>query len=199
MALIPYADEDPRDPRVIRLLGKMAEPRINLFTMLANAPGLAGPTLRLGEAILTKGELDPITRELVILHSARLTDTPYEWAQHEQIARLVDVSEAQIEAIRAGLPSGSEREFTPDQLLALSLTTQLDHNGTPAAELVAEAYDRLGPAKLVEILLIAGFYAMLGGFMRAVRIDIDSVLEKGMLNLDRLGRQSGDEADTSAS
>jgi hypothetical protein len=31
------------------------------------------------------------------------------------------------------------------------------------------------------VLLIAGYYAMLGGVMRAVRLDVDSVVEKGML------------------
>jgi 4-carboxymuconolactone decarboxylase len=82
MALIPYADEDPSDARVRKVLDRLPEPRINLFTMLANAPALIGPTLRLGEAILTKSDLDAALRELVILHTAKLTETEYEWVQH---------------------------------------------------------------------------------------------------------------------
>ena len=35
---------------------------------------------------------------------------------------------------------------------------------------------------------MAGYYAMLGGVMRAVQLDVDSVLEKGML--DRLPRRT---------
>jgi 4-carboxymuconolactone decarboxylase len=73
VALIPYADENPLDDRVRTLVARLPEPHINLFTMLANAPALAGPTLRLGEAVLTRSDLDPVVRELAILHTARLT------------------------------------------------------------------------------------------------------------------------------
>ena len=37
-------------------------------------------------------------------------------------------------------------------------------------------------------VLVAGYYAMLGGVMRAVRLDVDNVLEKGMLDRERLGK-----------
>jgi hypothetical protein len=45
---------------------------------------------------------------------------------------------------------------------------------------------------LIELMLIAGFYAMLGGVMRAVRLDIDNVVEKGMLDRDRLSSSRPD-------
>ena len=180
MALIPYADEDPQDERVRAMLDKLPEPRINLFRMLANAPAMIGPTLRLGEAILTKGELDPELRELVILHAAQLTGSDYEWAQHERIAKLVGVSEEQIAAIDRGETDGSA---------ALELVgALLDNNGTPSAELVTRVEAELGRAQLIELMIVAGYYAMLGGVMRAVRLDIDDVLEKGMLDRWRLGR-----------
>ena len=46
--------------------------------------------------------------------------------------------------------------------------------------------DQHGRNGLIELLLVAGYYAMLGGVMRAVRIDVDSVLEKGMVDAERL-------------
>jgi len=153
--------------------------------MLANAPAMIGPALRLGEAILTKGELDPRLRELVILHAAKLTGSDYEWAQHERIAKLVGVSEEQIAAIDRGETDGSA---------ALALVGELlNNNGTPSKELVTRVESELGRAQLIELMIVAGYYAMLGGVMRAVRLDIDDVLEKGMLDGDRLGRR-GDEA-----
>ncbi len=184
MALIPYADEDPLDDRVRRLVARLPEPHINLFTMLANAPALAGPTLRLGEAILTRGDLDPVLRELVILHSARLTGTDYEWVQHEAIARLIGVGEEKIRAIDRG-EIGAGR-FERRELLALQLVDQLLPAGTPAPELVEQVACELGRPELIEVLIVAGYYAMLGGVMRAIRLDVDSVLEKGMIDRDRL-------------
>jgi hypothetical protein len=48
----------------------------------------------------------------------------------------------------------------------------------------------LGHSQLIELLLVAGYYAMLGGVMRAVQLDVDNVLEKGMLDRERLGGES---------
>jgi alkylhydroperoxidase family enzyme len=184
MALIPYADESSPDEHVRRLVARLPEPRINLFTMLANAPALAGPALRLGEAILTRSELNYRLRELVILHAARLTNTEYEWVQHEAIAKLVGVPEEQIRAVDEGrIDDGSlERR----DRIALQLAGSAIGDGTPAPELVEEVAAELGSAQVIELLLVAGYYAMLGGVMRAVRLDVDHVLEKGMLDRDRL-------------
>src|SRR5580658_2434058 len=107
------------------MLGRLPEPRINLFRMLANAPALIGPTLRLGEAILTKSDLDPKLRELVILRAARVTATEYEWVQHEGIARLVGLSDEEIAGV------------ADDQRAALRLVDAVI-GGTPPPELVAE-------------------------------------------------------------
>jgi alkylhydroperoxidase family enzyme len=184
VALIRYADEDPRDDRVRELLDRLPEPRINLFTMLANAPALAGPTLRLGEAILTKGELDVVLRELTILHIARLTGTEYEWVQHQEIARLVGIEEAKIRAVDRG--ELSDAVFEPRELLVLDLVGSVLGERVPPAELVKDAEAEIGRAQLIEVLIVAGYYAMLGGMMRAVRLDVDNVLEKGMLDRERL-------------
>jgi alkylhydroperoxidase family enzyme len=185
VALIPYADDEPQDDRVREVLGRLPEPRINLFTMLANAPALIGPTLRLGEAILTKSDLDVELRELAILHTARITGTEYEWVQHEAIARLVGIEEDKIRALERG-ETGAE-PFTPSESLALEIVAALLAGGAPPEELVKRGEAELGRAQLVELMIVAGYYAMLGGVMRAVRLDVDSVLEKGMLDRERLG------------
>ena len=184
MALIPYADDDAQDERVRAVLERLPEPRINLFTMLANAPALIGPALRLGEAILTRSDLDVVLRELAILHTARVTGTEYEWVQHEAIARLVGIEEEKIRAVERGEIDGEP--FDPRESLALSIVGEVAGGGTPPAELVKRGESELGRAQLLELLIVAGYYAMLGGVMRAVRLDVDSVVEKGMLDRDRL-------------
>lgn len=185
MALVPYADQDPADERAERVVERLPEPRINLFTMLANAPVLIGPTLRLGEAILTRGDLDPALRELAILHTARLTGTEYEWVQHEAIALAIGIAEEKVRAIERG--EVTDANFEPRELLTLRVVGSVLEDGTPPAELVVAVAADLGRSQLIELLLVAGYYAMLGGVMRAVRLDVDSVLEKGMLDRSRLG------------
>ena len=182
MAIIPYAHEDPQDDRVRAVLDRLPEPRINLFTMLANAPALIGPALRLGEAILTRSDLPAGLRELAILQSAKTTGTEYEWVQHEAIAKLVGVPDEKIEAIR----SGDLDALEPAEAAAMRLVDQCIGAATPDEALVREVADHHGRNGLVELLLVAGYYAMLGGVMRAVRIDVDSVLEKGMIDAEQL-------------
>ena len=184
MALIPYADEDPADERVRAAVARIPEPRINLFTMLANAPALVGPVLRLGEAILTKSDLDVVVRELAILHTARLTGTEYEWVQHQDIARLAGIDEEKIRAVERG--ELTEGLFERREVLALRLVRHVLEDSAPPAELVEQVESALGRAQLIELLIVPGYYAMLGGVMRAVRIDIDNVIEKGMLDREQL-------------
>jgi alkylhydroperoxidase family enzyme len=182
MAIIPYAHEDPQDDRVRAVLDRLPEPRINLFTMLANAPALIGPSLRLGQAILTRGDLPADLRELAILQSARTTGTEYEWVQHEAIAKLVGVPEEKVAAIR----SGDLDALDPAEGAAMRLVDQCIGTSTPDEALVREVAGLHGRNGLLELLLVAGYYAMLGGVMRAVRIDVDSVVEKGMIDADQL-------------
>jgi 4-carboxymuconolactone decarboxylase len=182
MAIIPYAHEDPQDDRVRAVLDRLPEPRINLFTMLANAPALIGPSLRLGEAILTRSDLPAELRELAILQSARTTGTEYEWVQHEAIARLVGVPDEKVAAIR----SGDLDALDPAEGAAMRLVDECIGTGTPDESLVRDVAGHHGRNGLIELLLVAGYYAMLGGVMRAVRIDVDSVLEKGMVDAEQL-------------
>ena len=185
VALIPYADEDSVNERVEAVVERLPEPRINLFRMLANAPALIGPTLRLGEAILAKGDLDPLLRELAILHVAHLTATEYEWVQHQEIARLIGIDEQKIRAIADG--EISDAAFDRRELISLRLVEHVMNDPAPPAELVTEVEAEIGRSPLIELLIVAGYYAMLGGVMRAVRLDVDNVLDKGMLDRDRLG------------
>jgi len=120
----------------------------------------------------------------VILHTARLTDTEYEWVQHEAIARLVGVGDEKVRAVQRGATDDGALE--PRESLALRLVGQLLEDGAPAPDLVTEVASELGRAELIELLIVAGYYAMLGGLMRAVQLDVDSVLEKGMLDRERL-------------
>jgi 4-carboxymuconolactone decarboxylase len=177
MALISYPDADELDPRAREVLDRLPV-RINLFSMLANAPAMMAPALGLGRAILTAGELDPVLRELAILATAQRTGTEYEWVQHEAIGRRAGVSDDQLAALAAGECTGPA--FDARESLALQLVAGVLDSGTPEAELVTRADAELGRAELLELLLVAGYYAMLGGLMRTVRLDVDAPPERGL-------------------
>jgi AhpD family alkylhydroperoxidase len=169
MALLPYPADDELDPRAADALARLPV-RINLFSMLANAPAMVAPTLRLGGAILTAGELDPKLRELAILRVAHVTGTEYEWVQHVPIARAVGVPDEQVTAVERDDFSA----FEPRDALALRIVDAALREDRVPAELVADGAEALGSAQLLELLILAGYYAMLGNVMRAVELDVDA-------------------------
>ena len=98
MARIPYADPAKFDDKTAHLMGQLAP--LNIFRMMANAPGLLRPFVDLGGAFLFEGKLDPVTRECAILRVGYLSNASYETAQHEKIGRDVGMSDVLIEAVK---------------------------------------------------------------------------------------------------
>lgn len=78
--------------------GKLA----NLYATLANHPQLYAPRLRFGRYLQRESLLSPSTRELLILRTAWLIRSPYEWAHHVEAARSAGFSNAEIRGIAEG-------------------------------------------------------------------------------------------------
>jgi alkylhydroperoxidase family enzyme len=170
LALLPYPEDDELDPRAAEALDGLPV-KLNLFRMLANAPVMMRPTLRLGAVILRDGVLDPKLRELAILRVGHLTGTEYEWVQHVPIARAVGVPDEQIDALAR---DDLERApFAAAEALAIDIVdaTLRDERADPS--LVEQGVAAFGRDGLLELLILAGYYAMLGNVMRAVELDID--------------------------
>ena len=71
MARIPYRDPNSYSEDDAKLMGKA--PAMNIFRMLTHADSAARQYMRLGNALLTRGELDPVLRELAILRVGHLS------------------------------------------------------------------------------------------------------------------------------
>src|SRR2546430_9620044 len=101
MARLPYVDPD-RAPQPVREVLE-AMPPLNVFRMMANAETAFRPWMRWGGVLLNDLALDPLLRELAILHVAALTPpADYEWVQHAPIARSVAPTDEQVEALQHG-------------------------------------------------------------------------------------------------
>ena len=85
MARIPYRNPDEAPARITDLLAK--NKGANIFRMMAHAEAAFEPYLRLGHALLFKGELDARLREMAIVRVGQLCGAPYEVVAHEKIAR----------------------------------------------------------------------------------------------------------------
>ncbi|HMN55405.1 MAG TPA: carboxymuconolactone decarboxylase family protein [Sphingopyxis sp.] len=94
-ALAPFLENDG---------GKVGGGRVlNIFRTLAHAPRALTAFLGWGSYILSRrNALPERDRELVILRTGYNCRSGYEWTQHKRIGLDCDLSEAEIERIKAG-------------------------------------------------------------------------------------------------
>ncbi len=124
---------------------------------LARRVGSLGSFLRFGE-----GTLPGNVRELVILAVARRIDSPFEWVMHLPHAINEGLPDNVIESIRhCREPSG----LSPLQADALKAARcVLDHQSIPQ-DLQGRLVEAAGMKGLVELVVLAGFYEMIGGII----------------------------------
>jgi alkylhydroperoxidase family enzyme len=181
VARLPYVDPEQASPEVREALEAL--PPLNIFRALAHAETCLRPALRLGQAILTRQELDAVLRELAILHVARLTGAEYEWIQHVAIGKAVGVTDDQVAALERG-DTGADCFDEPARLI-LRLTTQLVQDDAIAQDALDTARQTFSDREIVELILTCGYYRTLAAVMRSVDIDLDDPVGSAVIDASR--------------
>jgi alkylhydroperoxidase family enzyme len=171
MARLPYVDPERASDEIRRTFEEVPF-KLNIIRMAAHAETSIRPLLRLGQAILTAQELDPVTRELAILLVARLSSAEYEWVQHEALARGIGVPDEQIDALRRGDVEAGV--FDERQRTVLRFTAEVVREGDAGDEAFAALAAHLSPREVVELTLAIGYYMMLARLMNVTRLDLDA-------------------------
>ena len=141
---------------------------LNIFGAMGNNPGLLRSYLRLANPLWAQCGLDPERRELVILRTALLQKSVYEWHQHVLIGRSAGLSDAHIVALHewqaSTLFSGLERAILGyvDALVAS------DHPAQPIHDALAK---HLPVAGVVGVNLLVGAYIMTAKFLGAMEVE----------------------------
>ncbi len=165
---IPLPTDDELEPEHRELLAGL--PALNVFRMVAGAPRAVRPFMQLGAAVLSTA-LDPPRRELVVLRVAHATHAPYEWAQHEQLARNVGVSEAEIAAVDSEEPVASLDE---ERNLLCRVADEISRDVRVSDEALAQMIERYGPRQAAELILLVSYYNMVSRFLESTRVEIES-------------------------
>lgn len=175
MARIPYADASQYDAKTAHLIERLAP--LNIFKMLANAPGLLRPFVDLGGAFLFDGNLDPVTRECAILRVGYVSNARYETAQHEKIGRDLGMTEKLFAALRAGSDAD---ELSAEQRLTVAYVDDLIANVKATDATFTPALEHFGAANLQELTLVTGYYMMVCRFLETFEVDIEDGGPEGL-------------------
>jgi len=132
---------------------------LNLYTTLLNHPKLYGPRARFGSYLQRDSLLDPVTRELAIMRTAWNIRAPYEWAHHEESARVAGLTEAQIAAIATG-PSAPV--WNAQQRAVLTAADELRREAFISDATWTELARYYGMKERIEIVYTVGGYTMTG-------------------------------------
>lgn len=143
----------------------------NIFRLLGNNPHLLRAYLRLGNALWNHGGLDVATRELVILRTAILHQSKYEWHQHVPMARAAGVPDAKILALHHWRDSHLFSEAERALLAYADAMAQTDH---PLQAIHDELARHFPPATIVGVNLLCSFYALTAKFVGAMEVPTES-------------------------
>jgi 4-carboxymuconolactone decarboxylase len=141
------------------------------FAVLAHNPLLLRRLIDLERVFHTPETttLQPRERELAILRVAAHARSLSEYERHVQLAAACGVTREEADAIRLSIDAGEWNdhdraliEFVDD---ALTTNTVSDGSWERAAA-------RLGPAQLIEVLMLVGYYRMITAYLRAAHLDV---------------------------
>lgn len=154
-------EERPPDP----VMGR-ARP-VNIGRTLAHHP--LGPDAGLfGSRLLGEGLLPPRERELVVLRVGWRCGSVYEFGQHTLIGLQAGLTDEEIARI-AGGPGG----WSDDDAALLALADDLCATDDVSDATWASLAARYDDATMVELVLLAGYYRLVSGFLNATGVELE--------------------------
>nr|WP_314624004.1 carboxymuconolactone decarboxylase family protein [uncultured Noviherbaspirillum sp.] len=172
MARIPYFDLSQASPQLADLIKDRLP--LNIYRMVAHGGNTAVGFLSLGSAILTKSDIEPTLRELVILRVGALCGSSYEVFQHRRVASKAGVSAEKIEAVLADPKRPVDgAPFSELEQKVLQFTDAVVNDVKAPAPLFDDVSSRLPHQQLVELMMTIGFYMLVSRLLENLEVDIE--------------------------
>ncbi len=166
---LPLPTDDELTPQAREILAAL--PPLNVFRAVAALPKSMRPFLELGGSLLGGAHLRPQDRELAILRVAHVTRAPYERQQHEQLARSLGVSDAEIAATASEFP---DEALSADGALVCRASDEITRDVRLSDETLAEIRERWGDAGAAELILTVAYYNMVSRFLESTRVPLET-------------------------
>jgi len=165
MCAQPRVDPLTED-QVRELLGERGRP-LNIFLTLAKNEPLFKGFMQLGGYLLGRQfGVDRRERELVILRVGWRSGSDYEFGQHTVIGKHVGVTDEEIERLTQDDLHG----WSDDDAALLAMADELCAGNDVSDATWSRLAQRWSEQQLLDLLVLAGFYRLVSGFLRSVRV-----------------------------
>jgi len=142
----------------------------NVYKMLMHSPNGAPGFTALADALMWSRTWPATWRELAIIRVGHHYKSHYEVHQHEQIGRMVGVSEQKLAA--CALDADQSALSNEEQIiLRLADSIVCDHTLSPAA--LEEGLELLKPNGLADFVLTVGFYQLVSNFLNVFDVQLE--------------------------
>ena len=143
---------------------------LNIFAVLGHHPKLLKRFNQLGGLLLNKGLVPAREREIVVLRIGWNARSEYEFGQHTVIGRRCGLTDGEIAALTRPPEANS---WSRDDLALIALADDLSSDDCVANDTWAVLRDRWSEAQLVELLVLAGYYRLVSGFLNSTGVQLD--------------------------
>ena len=163
-----YPDLESLSPELKEILAGKRE--ANVYKMLMHSPNMAPGFTALADAAMWSKKWPATWRELAIVRVGRRYNSPYEVHQHEQIGRLMGLSDAQLAACAIG---ADQSVLSDDEKTILRLTDALVERHTLNADERAEGLKILDANGFADFVMTVGFYQLVSNFLNVFEVEIE--------------------------
>lgn len=163
---------------------------LNLIKVMAHAQGNVESVLRLSDAVLNRGVLNPVLRQVALIRLCVVMGSDYERTLLESVSVGEGMSQSLIEAAREGSASAKLDEM---QRTAARLAEELNQSVRPSAETYDYLAARLSVRELIELVQAIGFYLMQARVIETFGVELEQPpvdLARRMENADTEGLQA---------
>ena len=147
------------------------------FNVLLRSPELMSPLQKVGEYLRFRCQLDRRIAEMATLIAARHWTQNYEWQAHHPLALKAGLKPEIAQAIADGRrPTG----MAQDEEVVYDLLTEALQNRSVSDVTYERGLKQFGEQNLVDLLAIAGYYALLAMLLNVARTPLPEGKEAGM-------------------
>lgn len=168
LPLVPVDSDDPLVAEVFDAVRAVGWPVPTLYRALGNSPAMLRAWTAFAWPLRNDATTPRPLRELIIMRVAQLTDAPYEWLAHWDMAVEHGVAVEQLHDLGRWRESDAFSEHERAALAAADdLTLDLGLSDRTWSDLDA----RFQPAEIVELILTAAFYSCVSRVLCALQLD----------------------------
>ena len=165
---LPREGRDPKTAELLEALSAFDGVELNIFATLAHHPRLLKRWSDFGGVLLYGGKLPARERELLILRTGYLCQSPYEWGQHVTIGLASGLTEDEIARVADGPDAPGWSDAEP---LLLRAADELHEHSTISDETWAALAAQWDEQQLIELCMVVGQYHLVAMTLNSLGVE----------------------------